>query len=451
MAVADECLRRPRRKPKAKLHLHESPFPIPIQTLTGKKSSDKHWYYYFGTLESDHVSISRLGDLTFLYRLGFFGKGILSRSQPQFEKYNDVLSDKGIGRYLSKFSRWEPEDRDSQISVYTDIVHERLRQHQAWVEKESETEKNPSEKEEGDVISHSSSAILPQCVDLQTEVDDELAEECSSESDDEVIQPPSKRLQTDDSLEGESVRKNKLKKDEANDESTQTEEPMEAEDTIDSSCDGGIAADIDNSLKRPLLETSEDVHDKLLKLDDKYKVYECLQLTFEEAFFLSYGLGCLAVTDTNTGENMSLTQMWQTFSRQQKNFIPMYAAYHHFRSKGWVVRFSKTYGLDFVLYQDGMAFHHASYCVNVRFIKEGKLESDQKSDSEPGFELTWQNLAAMCRVNERAGKEVLLCYVIQPRDMDEEDLRSPACIKRLKIMETAMRRWAPEKFRESKE
>ena len=67
--MTDEKLRKPRRKPKSGLHMLESSFPVPIETITGKQATDTHWYYYFGTLQENRVVISRIGDLTFLYRL----------------------------------------------------------------------------------------------------------------------------------------------------------------------------------------------------------------------------------------------------------------------------------------------------------------------------------------------------------------------------------------------
>ena len=67
--MTDERLRKPRRKAKSGLHMLESSFPVPIETITGKQATDTHWYYYFGTLQENCVVISRIGDLTFLYRL----------------------------------------------------------------------------------------------------------------------------------------------------------------------------------------------------------------------------------------------------------------------------------------------------------------------------------------------------------------------------------------------
>ena len=524
--MVDESLRKPRRKPKASLHLLESPFPIPIQTITGKKCDDKRWYYYFGTLHSDHVSISRLGDLTFLYRLGFFGKGVFSRSQPQFEKYKDVLSDHGRKGYMQHFSIWEPKDRVPQQHVYANITRERLRQHAAWVKDEDEKLKSPThtdnkikdiETKYNEMKADTLDDPLVQCTDLHTEIDNLLVEECSSDSEDidlyiiptveevkkcdavenigvvnkandmNTIKDVNKTVKTDKTDLGNeesdraltSTKDNNLylnnkeihetceidihthhkqNKDICNDKEITIEGTDNTTDTniadtniadtniantntADTSiADTNIADNTseENPLKRPLPLVVETISEKKIKLGDTYKLYECLQLTLEEAFFLSYGLGCLAVTDGNN--HMTLQQMWDKFSTKQNNFIPIYAAYHHFRSKGWVVRFSKIYGSDFVLYQDGVAFHHASYCVNVHFVHEDKFSQKDK-------QFSWKQLSAMCRINERAGKEVLFCYVIQPKDMTEEDLTSPSCIKQLKIMEVVMRRWSAEKSR----
>lgn len=67
--MADERLRKPRRKANAKFHQLESPFPIPIESITGKAASNLRWYYYFGTVQADHVEVYKMGDITFLYRL----------------------------------------------------------------------------------------------------------------------------------------------------------------------------------------------------------------------------------------------------------------------------------------------------------------------------------------------------------------------------------------------
>jgi len=440
----DEALRRPRRKPKASLHLLESPLPVPIETLTGKSCSDKRWYYYFGSLQADHVSISRLGDLTFLYRLGFFGKGALSRSQPQFEKYKDVLSDYGRKGYMQHFLSWEPEERLPQQQAYVDIIKERLRQHAVWSRNDDlEINKNERIGLTDEIEVDTADEKLLQCTDLHTDIDNLLVEEASSESDDpELYASQTNKCSEMNDCTNESSDITNIDTDKSfldNDKADLDNCSVEKESIVnmtDKNNENNVSY---TCSKRPLSPVSGD-SDKKIKLEDSYKLYECLILTFEEAFFLSYGLGCLSVSNKEN-HAMTILEMWKQFSKVQPNFIQMYAAYHHFRSKGWVVRFSKIYGLDFVLYQDGLAFHHASYCVIVQFVHENNF-----SPKDP--QLSWKQLGAMCRINERAGKEVLFCYVVQPTEMTEDDLMSPSCIKKFKIMEVIMRRLAPEKFRE---
>ncbi|XP_035223041.1 tRNA-splicing endonuclease subunit SEN2-like [Stegodyphus dumicola] len=81
--------------------------------------------------------------------------------------------------------------------------------------------------------------------------------------------------------------------------------------------------------------------------DSKSEEKEHLILTFEEAYFLSYGLGCLVVKDR--GQSMDLLRLWNKFCELSvgQNFPIMYTAYHHFRSKGWVVRSGLKYGTDY--------------------------------------------------------------------------------------------------------
>lgn len=75
-------------------------------------------------------------------------------------------------------------------------------------------------------------------------------------------------------------------------------------------------------------------------------VVETLNLTLEEAFFLSYALGCLHVIDT-TGQTLTLQQLWQTYCEAKSDFIELYVVYHYFRAKGWVVKTGYKFGGDY--------------------------------------------------------------------------------------------------------
>lgn len=181
--------------------------------------------------------------------------------------------------------------------------------------------------------------------------------------------------------------------------------------------------------------------------DDPYKVYEHLQLSLEEAFFLSYGLGCLSVLDKDK-KPLSLSQMWCAFCGAKQEFIPNYVSYHYFRSKGWVPKLGIKYGTDLVLYKEGMPFYHSSYSVIVQMVNH-QHEDTVKSDSTIlGRELSWRQLCGVGRVNEHAAKELMICYVIKPSDLKNEEMSSPKCISRFKTQEVVLRRWIPERARE---
>lgn len=66
-------------------------------------------------------------------------------------------------------------------------------------------------------------------------------------------------------------------------------------------------------------------------------VVEMLSLTLEEAFFLSFGLGCLQVFDS-LGQFLTIKAMWYQYREAQNDVIESYIAYPYFRGTGWVVK-----------------------------------------------------------------------------------------------------------------
>ncbi|KAH9496194.1 hypothetical protein Btru_010448 [Bulinus truncatus] len=183
---------------------------------------------------------------------------------------------------------------------------------------------------------------------------------------------------------------------------------------------------------------------------DPWPVKENLLLTLEEAFFLSFGLGCLCVTD-NDQKKLSLTQMWHKFQELKDQFIPHYVAYHYFRSKGWVPKSGLKFGCDFILYRDGPPFYHGSYSVLVTTVKDRNILPHLKND---GFYLdqhlrNWTDLSGVNRVVDQVAKTLMLCYVIWPEDeLKNEDLLSPKCLVKFKVKEVIVSRWVPSQERE---
>jgi len=176
---------------------------------------------------------------------------------------------------------------------------------------------------------------------------------------------------------------------------------------------------------------------RLLPNEDRDKT-GYLRLELCEAFFLSYGLGCLLVCDCdNEYEEMSIDEMWDKFCRVDLEFPHKYAVYHHFRSKGWVVKDGCKFGADFLLYKDGPPFYHASYSVCLRrHINDKNLASDNDIKN-----LDWTSLTGLNRVTESASKELLLMDVFETRNWKSKGSTVTEYMDSIKLEEILVRRW----------
>lgn len=111
--------------------------------------------------------------------------------------------------------------------------------------------------------------------------------------------------------------------------------------------------DVQNKLL-VLPDSDSETENYLQKIKPKiecetFPIQETLHLTFEETFFLLYGLGCLNLIDFD-GNLLDIDSAWHIFCKTDKNFISKYVVYHYFRSKGWVVKPGLKYGGDFCKY-----------------------------------------------------------------------------------------------------
>ena len=149
-----------------------------------------------------------------------------------------------------------------------------------------------------------------------------------------------------------------------------------------------------------------------------------------ETFFLAFGVGCLRVSRND--DFLSIDDLWSIFSRNI-NFRRRYAAYHHFRSKNWIVRNGTKFGNDFLLYKDGPPFYHASYSVRVR--------NDRSS-------LCWSEMSALIRVTESAAKELLVVEVLEQASDVERDLTAADYLKSVVVREVLVKRWVASQKRE---
>ncbi|NWW34715.1 SEN2 endonuclease, partial [Panurus biarmicus] len=173
-----------------------------------------------------------------------------------------------------------------------------------------------------------------------------------------------------------------------------------------------------------------------------FRIFEYLQLSLEEAFFLVYALGCLSIYYGE--EPLSIMQLWEVFSEVKPDFKTTYMAYHYFRAKGWVPKVGLKYGTDLLLYRKGPPFYHASYSVIAELV-------DDNFEGSLRRPLSWMSLSGLNRTTANASKELMLCYLIRPSDMTAEEMASPECMKRIKVQELIVTRWVSSRERSEQE
>lgn len=165
------------------------------------------------------------------------------------------------------------------------------------------------------------------------------------------------------------------------------------------------------------------------------EVDEYLQLCAEEAFYLMAEVGILSVMNKE-GKQLSSSELWIHFSKISKSFGAKYSAYVHYRIGNWIPKSGLKFGVDFLLYKEGPLSYHSSFAAMVK-------EAKQKS-----LPITWKEVIALNRVNEGAGKDLLICYANNTQDITEDQLMQSSCTPMMVIKDMVVKRWVPEKDRE---
>lgn len=200
---------------------------------------------------------------------------------------------------------------------------------------------------------------------------------------------------------------------------------------------------------------------------------EHLQLELIEAFFLVYALGVLDVYSENS-EKMSALELLH-LCLAHSHFPPLqlpliasqpapddpffisYAAYHHFRSLGWVVRSGVKFGADLLLYNRGPVFSHAEFAVIVVPSYDHPYWSSNEivhAYARPAeARKPWRWLHMVNRVQTQVRKTLVVCFVSIPPshgpelyDVVEGDIGK--VLKRYKVREITVKRWVPNRSRD---
>ncbi|TAQ83505.1 hypothetical protein B7494_g8170 [Chlorociboria aeruginascens] len=234
---------------------------------------------------------------------------------------------------------------------------------------------------------------------------------------------------------------------------------------------------ISSSPPNPSHSTASQIEEAPPPIPDK----EHFQLTFEEAFFLSYALGSLTVLDPSTHAPFSNRQLFTLF-QQSSHFPPTpnpplspdspfllsYIVYHHFRSLGWVVRAGIKFSVDYLLYNRGPPFSHAEFAILILPSYSAPYWSSTPflEDYVRGKEKrTWPWLHCINRVITQVKKTLVLVYVDVPAPWDDSaenengsimnkhkaaEMPPPIAeiLGRYKVREIVMQRWAANRSRD---
>ncbi|KAL4063149.1 hypothetical protein J3A83DRAFT_4380071 [Scleroderma citrinum] len=199
---------------------------------------------------------------------------------------------------------------------------------------------------------------------------------------------------------------------------------------------------------------------------------EHLQLTLSEAFFLLWNLDCLSIINPDTGDTLTLSQIWCAFQnahvpspcllvgpnldppehrRFDNPFLVHYVAYHHYRALGWIVKNGIKFCVDYLLYRRGPVFSHAEFAIVVCPVYEDP--ADQESSPfklQNATPFSWSWLSTLNRVNAQVQKTLVLSYVTIPARsrVSEDVLASPACFSHYTVREVVVRRFIPARMRD---
>ncbi|XP_073448454.1 tRNA-splicing endonuclease subunit Sen2 [Aquarana catesbeiana] len=429
----------PRRKRKV-YESYESPFPLPLS----HDSYAKDFRICQAEIINNFIIVRNLEDILLLYGKGYFGKGILSRSRPEYNIEQGELRVRWKGHNPSKM----------KLPI---ISSKKYQRHVEWARSLLEGQGMDRSSADRILEDYCSPLDLPEdkdetvdSVDLKAQEELNTADERNEvlegnplfdplskyssqelEAEEPYIVPDKEVLEKmhchrhDDLIVHCGCRPAKRTVQDYASEKSVIDGQQHAYVLVEEEQDTAGLKDED------VQEYKNETH-KLVCRRNPFQMFEYLQLSREEAFFLVYALGCLSVSYKK--EPLTIQKLWEIFCEAQQNFQTGYMAYHHFRSKGWVPKVGLKYGTDLLLYRKGPPFYHASYSVIVELV-------DANYEGSPLRPLTWRSLSGLNRTTMNVSKELMICYLIQPQDFTEKEMKSPECIKTFKVQEVIVNRW----------
>lgn len=140
-------------------------------------------------------------------------------------------------------------------------------------------------------------------------------------------------------------------------------------------------------------------------------------------------------------------------------FLLKYVVYHHFRSLGWVVRPGIKFAVDYLLYLRGPAFTHAEFAIMIvpsYSHPSWSVDSKQSNgaNKQEHEDQDWWWLHRVNRVQTQVMKTLMLVYVEVPPFWDENHMQDGFklnvgnVLEKYKVREFIFKRWSPSRNRD---
>ncbi|NXJ12222.1 SEN2 endonuclease, partial [Odontophorus gujanensis] len=458
--MAEAAFHPPRRKRRV-FECYQAPFPV------GAGEGD--FRMCRADLVNNSVVVRSPEDMDQLYNKGYFGKGILSRSRPVYSISDPSLVSKWQGKLTGTshlfylFTRYQRrvqwaesvlQEQGFDSCSVTKILESYTRPLEfPFVEKGGAEQAGDScntmgPNAESTELSRQSSTDTGNIVTSSPECQKEGCQKTSTEGDpasDPMVALGCKEQEPADVRETAQVSCQKhgshvpcgcKTEEDPKQESCSNAKSREhaPEYVLVQEEESSLCPEEDSAHEQENFVKKE----KLVCRRNPFRIFEYLQLSLEEAFFLVYALGCLTIYYGE--EPLTILKLWEMFSEVKPSFKTTYMAYHYFRSKGWVPKVGLKYGTDLLLYRKGPPFYHASYSVIAELVDDNFKGSLRRP-------LSWMSLSGLNRTTVNASKELMLCYLIRPSNMTEEEMATPECLKRIKVQELIVTRWVSSRER----
>ncbi|XP_053233672.1 tRNA-splicing endonuclease subunit Sen2 isoform X3 [Podarcis raffonei] len=413
--MAEAIFHPPRRKRRV-YESYNSPFPI---SSTGEGIYGRDFQICQAEIINNNVIVKNPEDIEHLYSMGFFGKGILSRSRPEYNISDPML-----------VAKWQDVGLNMPI-----ISSKKYQRHVEWAKSLMREQGLDDFTVDATILNYTQPINLRE-VEQNSEAEETIKMETAEDESKHVVTSSETNGDKVAGLEGDPFF-DRLAENDSN-ESDVTGSKALAERHLAKLCSVSV-----HHICKPEDCINQDNNNEFVLVEEEEEEVEESNLCLKkEAFFLVYALGCLSIYYNEAP--LSILKLWEVFSEAQPKFKATYMAYHYFRSKGWVPKVGLKYGTDLLLYRKGPPFYHASYSVIVELV-------NSDFEGSPHRPFSWKSLSGLNRTTANVSKELMFCYLIRPPDMTAKEMLSPECLKRIKVQELILNRWVSSHERSEQE